>query len=78
MKEVKDVGEQTWYFEETVEEEHGFLDTEMGRIVETGGRAWFCRHRKGSYCRDGGEHGFVSTKEGGNISVAYPVTLHPF
>lgn len=28
--------------------------------------------------RLGGEHGFIGTKEGSNISVAYPVTLHPF
>jgi len=61
MNKIKDEGEQTWLFEETVEGEHGFVDIEEGHNVGTMAK-----------------HGFVGTKEGSNVSVAYPVTLHPF
>jgi hypothetical protein len=47
MKKIKDVGEQTWYFEESVEGEHGFVHTEKGRIIETGGREWIRKHQRG-------------------------------
>jgi hypothetical protein len=45
MKQIKDEGER--HFEETVKGEHGFVDTEEGCNVETGGRAWIRRHQRG-------------------------------
>jgi len=48
MKKMKDGGEQTSLFEETAEGEHGFVDTEEGHNVGTGGKNGFVSTKEGS------------------------------